>query len=133
MTFECKRCGKCCGIVPFSRAEMKAARQQARKLGVYFIKDKMGKSTVYFAGKAEFKNGKFDPEKFQENFFICPFLQRDFTGLCSCAIYDVRPQVCRDFGKGGHPLLQCPNDPRTDTREIDKKINEVLTKIKGKA
>lgn len=130
MTFTCKRCGACCGIVPFSREEMKAARQQARKIGVYFIKDKIGEKTVYYAGKVEFKNGEFDSEKFQEKFFTCPFLQRDFTGLCTCAIYDMRPEVCRRFGHGGHPLLQCPKNPATDKAAIDKKMNEVLNRLK---
>ena len=133
MTFKCKRCGDCCGIVPFSRAERKAAEKQAQGMGVDFVKNKMGERTVYFASKPEFKNGQFDPDKFRANFFTCPFLQRDEKGLCSCAIYDVRPQVCRKFGHGGHPLLQCPHDPNTDKQAIDTKINEVLNRLKGQS
>ena len=127
--FKCKRCGACCGIVPFNRAEMKAARQQAREMGIIFYKWEWGEKTVYIPTKKEYKNRKFPADNIPADVMTCPFLKRDFNGLCSCAIYDIRPQVCRVFGHGGHPLLQCPNDPNTDTVAINKKIAEVLNRI----
>lgn len=130
MTFTCKRCGACCGIVPFSRAEMKAALPQAREMGVCFYKLKQGEKTFYLPTKKEHKNRKFPADNIPADVVTCPFLQRDFTGLCTCAIYDVRPEVCRRFGHGGHPLLQCPQDPATDKAAIDKKMNEVLNRLK---
>lgn len=33
----------------------------------------------------------------------CPFLRTDYK----CNIYDSRPTICRLFGEGHHPLLQC--------------------------
>ena len=35
--------------------------------------------------------------------FRCVFLTPDYR----CAIYDQRPQICRDFGSDAHPLLKC--------------------------
>lgn len=35
--------------------------------------------------------------------FRCVFLTPEYR----CAIYDRRPQICRIFGTGDHPLLQC--------------------------
>lgn len=34
---------------------------------------------------------------------VCVFLTQEHR----CAIYDRRPQICRIFGTGDHPLLQC--------------------------
>lgn len=117
--FKCQRCGKCCGIVPFSRSEMTSAVVAAiqKHLTVHFKKEKIGDRTFYIAKEAM-------------KTLTCPFLRRDFKGFCSCAIYEDRPQVCRDFGKGGHPLLQCPNDPRTDNQAISKRMTEILNKMK---
>lgn len=33
----------------------------------------------------------------------CPFLRDDYK----CNIYDRRPEICRKFGDGSHPLLTC--------------------------
>lgn len=47
----------------------------------------------------------------------CPFLEFDENGLSRCAIYEHRPEICRLFGKGGHPFLTCPNNPLVDISE----------------
>lgn len=33
----------------------------------------------------------------------CGFLGSDFK----CRIYNQRPSICKQFGEGGHPLLEC--------------------------
>ncbi len=33
----------------------------------------------------------------------CPFLRSD----CKCNIYEDRPDICRRFGDGSHPMLTC--------------------------
>lgn len=34
----------------------------------------------------------------------CPFLDN----FLRCSVYEERPDVCRKFGDGSHPLLVCP-------------------------
>ena len=46
--FKCKRCGKCCGIVPFSKQEYNAIRDIAKKMHISFVKEDMMGKTVYF-------------------------------------------------------------------------------------
>jgi len=48
----CKRCGNCCGIVPFEKKEYKAIKNEAEKLGITFEKVKFANKEVYFPSKA---------------------------------------------------------------------------------
>lgn len=54
----------------------------------------------------------------------CPFLKADY----GCAIYNVRPWVCRVFGIGGHKCLSCPylkpNGNKRDKKERDMMVQE---------
>jgi Fe-S-cluster containining protein len=126
MTFKCQRCGKCCGIVPFNKKEYAAIRDYARKNHIGFTKQEMGDKVVYFP-KATYKQFMIAAERAHnegrliDNQFdrvVCPFLQYDIKGLASCAIYENRPEVCRLFGRGGHPFLTCPNNPIVGDKQI---------------
>ena len=73
----------------------------------------------------------------------------DSTGMCvfrgddfRCAIYDQRPRVCREFGRGHHPLLLCPwqtPDGRERSKGSRKRLrrrmapitDEVLKRLAG--
>ena len=46
--FKCKRCGKCCGIVPFNKAEYAAIRDIAKKEHIGFVKSELCGQTVYY-------------------------------------------------------------------------------------
>ena len=92
--FHCKRCGKCCGIMPFSKQEYKAIRSIAEKRHITFVKEGWG-------------NRELDNEL--DNLH-CPFLDYDVGGLASCSIYENRPEICRIFGHGGDRYLICPNN-----------------------
>jgi hypothetical protein len=74
-------CGKCCGPVYPSKAEIRNIEQWCRQHGI------------------EFKN-QFGVESGVD----CPYLKEN-----SCSIYPVRPFMCRTFGVVEHPLLRCPN------------------------
>lgn len=117
--FKCLRCGKCCGIVPFNKQEYNAIRDIAKKMHISFVKSELMGKTVYFpkhvykrflevAEIAEKEHRLIDN---QMDGLQCPFLGFDEAGLSYCKIYEHRPEICRLFGKGGHPFLTCPNNP----------------------
>ena len=114
--FICKRCGKCCGLVPFSELEYQNVKEEAKAMNISFDKGYLrGKLLVYFPKKAlndlaniNIKQSDKELEK-SLNKLTCPFLERSVLGICSCRIYEKRPEVCRLFGNGSHPMLVCPN------------------------
>lgn len=116
MTFNCKRCGKCCGFVPFTKAEYNNIRKEAKELKISFEKTDFDGRVVYFP-KELLKifnsiNEQMPLDELQQtiNKLNCPFLEKNAFGVCSCKIYDKRPEVCRLFGNGKHPNLICPNN-----------------------
>lgn len=119
VAFKCKRCGKCCGLVPFNKTEYNAIRDYAKKNHIAFVKSELGGQVVYYP-KHVYKKFLIAAEIAQkENRLLdnqfdglqCPFLAYDDKGLAYCKIYDNRPGICKMFGKGGHPFLTCPNNP----------------------
>ena len=126
--FKCKRCGKCCGIVPFNRQEYDQIRDYAKKNHIGFVKGELGGNTVWFpkhvyqkfleAGEMACKEGRLLDN--QLDGLQCPFLGFDEDGLSFCKIYEHRPEICRLFGKGGHPFLTCPNNPLVTPEDNDE-------------
>jgi len=109
--FECKRCGNCCGLVPFTNKEYKRIKRKAKKLRITFVKKDYG----YITKKASRLMDKLDEkgEEIASNFeqnLTCPFLRFNKDKKAVCLIYEDRPQICRDFGKGTHPYLVCSNN-----------------------
>ncbi|HNX02170.1 MAG TPA: YkgJ family cysteine cluster protein [Candidatus Cloacimonas sp.] len=108
--FNCKKlkCADCCGPIPFEK--------------------------VFYQSVLKFKQRPIVSERevssFGEDFIIpvtedisCCFL----TLENSCAIYEQRPQICRDFGNGTHEHLTCPKiEPNGKIRS--KKNRKLLTK-----
>jgi|688.fasta_scaffold476626_2 Fe-S-cluster containining protein len=96
--FQCKKnCGKCCGLVPFTKAEKDALSLELQEkyawelFGNGFIplpKDGLSGETILKA-----------IEDFQ-----CVFLTEDKK----CSIYDKRPLICKAFGKVKSERLTCP-------------------------
>lgn len=84
---ECQ--ANCCGPVPIPNEDWKRLRFK-KKRAIYMLMEDVFPGVVIPLG--------FDAH--------CVFLTHDFR----CAIYDQRPEVCRQFGdrKETHPLLQCP-------------------------
>lgn len=123
--FKCKRCGKCCGIVPFSKQEYNAIRDTAKKMHISFVKEDMMGKTVYFpkhtykkfleAAEIAHQQGRLIDNQFDG--LRCPFLAYDENDLAYCKIYEHRPEICRLFGKGGHPFLTCPNNPLVSPKD----------------
>lgn len=120
--FVCKRCGKCCGIVPFNKKEYNAVRKVAKQRHIGFIKQELSGKTVYFPKTAyqqfsdAMENIKIQNKDIDNQIdrIVCPFLEYDETGKSRCTIYELRPEICRLFGKGGHPFLTCPNNRFVD-------------------
>ena len=112
--FTCKRCGQCCGVAPFTRAEYKAARRTAEKLGVSLVKQYIEETPCYIPRSIYNKmNQPLEQVIISLNHdeLECPFLGTDKDGNCYCRIYELRPGVCRIFGSRHDidPLLICPN------------------------
>ena len=100
--FKCRRCGRCCGLTPFTRADYKRIRRRAEKLRITFVKESVEGHTVYFvkriAGKVK-QAGSI--EKVDGKDLTCPFMQIDADKKTACVIYDERPELCRKFGNEG--------------------------------
>jgi Fe-S-cluster containining protein len=117
MNFICKRCGKCCGIAPFSKEDYKAAKKEIARLGVRMVKENVSGRQVYFSEKNHNDLKKLSllgitRDKLIER-IVCPFLQsggeaNSVTGqkILACKLYDKRPMVCREFGI--NPKVPCP-------------------------
>lgn len=113
--FVCKRCGKCCGIVPFTKKEYNDIRTIAQKRHIGFAKQDINGKAFYVAKCLVKKlnytfNDAISGKDISLDGLVCPFLEYDVAGKASCTIYDLRPEVCRLFGNGGHPCLVCPNN-----------------------
>lgn len=108
--FKCRRCGKCCGIVPFTKAEYKAIENFAKKKHISFVKTEFCGKKVYMPKKLTKEIFKMYDTKDISGIdnMRCPFLEYNALGLASCMIYENRPEVCRAFGNGKHPCLKCP-------------------------
>jgi Fe-S-cluster containining protein len=108
--FVCQRCGACCGLVPFTRADYKAVQREARNMDVSFRKQEMLGKTTYFVRRLMEKFCSLPPDQAAQADYTCPFVEYDGSGKASCKIYDKRPLMCRLFGAGaeGQPLLRCP-------------------------
>ena len=91
LPFHCQRCGECCGPVLVSVEEWETIAAFCWVEGI--------EPVDYWAYQAV-------PD--------CPFLRHGDDG-CSCAIYEVRPRVCRLMGHV--PRLNCP---RADVRFISR-------------
>jgi len=66
----------------------------------------------------------------------CAFLADDIT----CAIYDVRPDVCKRFGDESHPNLTCPYKkangtirPRHERRRIIRENERCMRQIHARS
>lgn len=96
--FQCKpNCGKCCGIVPFTKQEKESiplelqAKYVWESFGSAFLpipKDGLQGETIQEAVKNA----------------TCVFLTEDKK----CSIYDKRPLICKAFGKVDGQKLKCP-------------------------
>lgn len=104
--WTCKRCGMCCGIVPFEPADY----EKAKGTGVQF-EPQMISGHLCYIPKAALKTGR------------CPFYNRKKK---ICTIYKDRPQVCRDFGDGPHPCLVCPHNPRHNPEQINAIAERII-------
>ena len=96
----CDGCTACCGIVPVSEKEMKAIQKELRRKSKYTI-DRL-------------KNQKREALE-------CMFVDKDKQ---RCAIYKVRPNICRNYGyvKG----LECPYQPDKANKPYQGKKEEPI-------
>jgi Fe-S-cluster containining protein len=110
--FVCQRCGRCCGVAPFTKADYKAVFRLAKSMGVTFVKMSYN-NAVYYLPRSTAKILASAPlEKIVsgEADITCPFLGKDKDEKTFCKIYDKRPEICRLFGVNveKHRRLQCP-------------------------
>ena len=88
-------CSSCCGAVPFTLTEKIAATPMANQLGIKF-------NTINIPGSPT----SFLPDQIDGS---CGFLREN-----KCAIYNLRPLVCRLFGVVDHPYMFCSQGGKPD-------------------
>lgn len=115
--FRCKRCGKCCiySMPQFDKDECKRVAYIAEQMGIDFVMLNLGGVDTFFTSKtferfATFLDNLRDHPELgkEEPALVCEFLEMK-DGVSNCTIYDLRPTVCREFGYGENPILQCLN------------------------
>ena len=103
-SFDCEPgCSACCGLVPFSDAEMKKA-SAARPLLTWERFD--ARSWVATAALQSFE---------------CPFLSHG-----RCSIYEIRPKVCQLFGAVDHPQMTCPKGCGPERKLTNSQSRRIL-------
>ena len=110
--FICQRCGECCidSAPTMNHDEYKRIKKSlvAQKRKVEFKKVKFEGGYAYFT-----KRG-YDKLKMGRDLALlmglkpCEFLDKDDEGKYKCAIYPIRPSVCKDFGIR---QWECPKNP----------------------
>lgn len=115
--FECRRCGKCCiySIPQFDKDEYERVAYIAEQMKIDFVMINIGGIDTYFTSKTferfieYMEKLKDHPELGKsEPALTCEFLRME-KGISHCAIYDLRPTVCREFAVVRDPLRQCIN------------------------
>jgi Fe-S-cluster containining protein len=108
--FKCKRCGGCCGLAPFTKADYKAAWRKAKNLGVTLVKQQIEGKRFYIPRSIERRLARETQENIAKHPLVCPFV-KIAPGGAVCMIYELRPEICRLFGEHSeqHDLLKCPN------------------------
>jgi len=120
--FVCKRCGRCCGLVPWEKSEYKAVMRIAHKLHVTFVKQKVEGHTAYFV-RSIVKKASHGVDNMNPKDMICPFMGTGEDGKTFCKVYEHRPMMCRKFGIDWEQsiLLKCPKDDRPEVKAEEKK------------
>lgn len=115
--FQCKEnCGKCCGIVPFSKSEKDALPLELQEKYAWKL---FGSSFIPLPKDG--LSGETISKAVEE--FDCVFLTEDKK----CSIYDKRPLICKAFGKVKCEGLTCPEGCRISNPIKEKdflKLNE---------
>jgi len=115
--FVCKRCGRCCGLVPWEKSEYKAVMKTARRMRVTFVKEHVQGRTVYFV-RSIVKKASHGVENMKLEDMVCPFMDKNEDGTTFCKVYEYRPMMCQRFGidweKG--ELMVCPKDERPEVK-----------------
>lgn len=99
---KCKGCGKCCYNVPLPKDLVKVKYNKIVNHPKQWIlyTEKLPEYGKYLSNGIE----NVDTLLPDNEDGRCPFL----TNKNICNIYQFRPRICRDYGKGGHPFLICP-------------------------
>jgi Fe-S-cluster containining protein len=110
--FVCQRCGRCCGLAPFSKSDYKAAYKMAKNMGITFIKLDFHGAVFYLPRSLAriFMSVPLEKIVAGQVDVTCPFMGKDKDEKAFCRIYDARPEICRLFGVNAEQsrLLRCP-------------------------
>ena len=112
---NCMRCGKCCDEFPMSEEQIVRIEKYLEANPI--VKERLRNTPAIVA----------PPRR------VCPFLRGDI-GKTYCAIYPVRPEICKVFGvKGIDEDLVCPNGTETKISLLEaKNLLKIYKEPKGK-
>ena len=92
MSFDCQKCGACCGH------EWDILVENGEDVPRRYLRSVRG-VVGYASYEAEYIKRMDKPSD------ICAALKGSVGGACECKIYDRRPQVCREFAPGTSDCL----------------------------
>lgn len=90
MAFQCKNCGECCGPVPVTGQELADIRSEIKKM-------------------PELERNRLMKQKRPP--LTCLFRDMEHN---KCAVYRVRPEICRMFGR--YAGMECPENKGKATK-----------------
>lgn len=105
----------------------------ASQMGIEFVNIKIKGIEVYYTSKTFAALSKLMDGTFKnfaangEPIFNCEFLKLE-NGISHCAIYDLRPTVCREFALVKDPLRQCLN-PENNGNKNDERDEPMFIPI----
>jgi Fe-S-cluster containining protein len=110
---DCQQCGLCCCSafayqhgVCVTEEDFKLLPEEYRQAVVV---EALPPALEEIAGPKEFKSLPID-KIVGVKLFSCRFLLGKPAEKCSCAIYNVRPSVCRKYTRGSEECLDCVAD-----------------------
>ncbi|MCL2748677.1 MAG: YkgJ family cysteine cluster protein [Alphaproteobacteria bacterium] len=102
--FKCTHCGDCCTLAPFEEVEKDRV---LRFYNIEFVRSATPGGHIFYLLKAAVETSR------------CPFFVKNENGWGKCEIYDIRPKICRGFGKGPKDM-SCPHIKRSNKRNFQK-------------
>lgn len=103
-------CSDCCGLVPFTIHEAKAAQSMHPLRNLQWVPAGEAAPGRYF-------------EKSALDTLTCPFVKDH-----KCTVYDTRPNVCRAFGVVDHRIMQCPHGCGSHYKLPNNKARPIVEK-----
>jgi Fe-S-cluster containining protein len=99
MSFQCFNCGQCCGVVPATTNKLNKIKKYIKKHPEILVLKNQLKDNLTCIFRDNLKN--------------------------QCTIYEVRPLICRQFGRYNIDKLICPNNKDVELKPGEKALKQM--------